>query len=91
MYRGVIGTYLDEDAEVVVPGNGDRVWADCQDHEMVMAIHAGKLAELVEGLERTHKRGIRYPIPAYLRYQLEVGSAIPLSDIFKPVEIEKLG
>jgi len=87
--EGVIGAYLDEDAKVVVPGNGDRVWAGCQDHEMVMAIHAGKLAELVEGLERTHKRGIRYPIPAYLRYQPEVGFAIPLSDIFKPVEIEK--
>ena len=81
--EGVIGAYLDEDAKVVVPGNGDRVWAGCQDHEMVMAIHAGKLAELVEGLERTHKTGIRYPIPAYLRFQPEVGFSMPLSDIFK--------
>ena len=70
--EGVIGAYLDNDAKVVVPGNGDRVWAACQDHEMVMAIHAGKLAELVEGLERTHKTGIRYPIPTYLRFQPEV-------------------
>ena len=81
--EGVIGAYLDEDAKVVVPGNGDRVWAGCQDHEMVMAIHAGKLEELVEGLERTHKTGIRYPIPTYLRFQPEVGFSIPLSDIFK--------
>jgi len=28
--EGVIGAYLDEDAKVVVPGNGDRVWAGCQ-------------------------------------------------------------
>lgn len=87
--EGVIGAYLDKDAKVVVPGNGDRVWAACQDHEMVMAIHACRLVELVEGLEKTHKKGIRYPIPAYLRYQPEVGFAIPLSDIFKPEEIEK--
>lgn len=86
--EGVIGAYLDNDAKVVVPGNGDRVWAACQDHEMVMAIHAGKLGELVEGLERTHKRGIRYPIPTYLRYQPEVGFAIPLADIFKAEEVK---
>jgi len=58
---------------------------------MVMAIHADKLADLVEGLERTHKRGIRYPIPANLRYQPEVGFSIPLSDIFKPEEARKFG
>jgi len=81
--EGVIGAYLDKDAKVVVPGNGDRVWAGCQDHEMVMAIHAGKLEELVEGLGRTHKTGIRYPVPTYLRFQPEVGFSIPLSDIFK--------
>ena len=86
--EGTIGAYLDEDAKVVVPGNGDRVWGACQDHEMVMAIHAGKLADLVEGLERTHKRGIRYPIPTYLRYQPEVGFAIPLADIFKAEEVK---
>ena len=81
--EGVLGAYLDKDVKVVVPGNGDRVWAGCQDHEMVMAIHADKLAELVEGLEKTHERGIRYPIPTYLRFQPEVGFAIPLSDIWK--------
>lgn len=81
--EGVIGAYLDKSPKVVVPGNGDRVWAACQDHEMVMAVPAERLETLVEGLERTHQRGIRYPIPTYLRYQPEVGFAIPLADIFK--------
>lgn len=86
--EGVIAAYLDRDIKVVVPGNGDRVWAGCQDHEMVAAIHADRLAEIVEGIEKTHETGIRYPIPTYLRYAPEVRLSIPLSDIFGP---EKIG
>lgn len=88
--EGVIGAYLDNTPKVVVPGNGDRVWASCQDHEMIMAVPGSRLAEVVEGLEETHRKGIRYPIPAYLRYQPEVGFTIPLSDIFKPEQLDKL-
>jgi uncharacterized protein (DUF169 family) len=84
--EGVVGAYLDKDVKVVVPGNGDRVWAGCQDHEMVMAVHADKLGELVEGLQKTHETGVRYPIPTYLRYEPEVGFAIPLMDIWKAEE-----
>ncbi len=87
--EGVIGAYMDRDSKVVVPGNGDRVWASCQDFEMIMAIYGERLEEVIVGLEKTHKKGIRYPIPTYLRYQPEVGFTIPLSDIFKPGEIEK--
>ncbi len=88
--EGVLGAYLHQAPKVVVPGNGDRVWAACQDHEMIMAVPGAQLAGLVEGLEKTHQTGIRYPIPSYLRYQPEVGFTIPLSDIFKPEEADKL-
>lgn len=88
--EGVLGAYLDQSAKVVVPGNGDRVWAACQDHEMVMAVPGGHVERLVEGLEKTHQTGVRYPIPAYLRYRPEVAFTIPLSDIFKPEEADKL-
>ena len=81
--EGVIAAYLDNRPKVVVPGNGDRVWAGCQDHEMVMAIPSSRLVDLVEGLEKTHKTGIRYPIPTYMRYRPEVAFTLPLSDIFK--------
>jgi len=81
--EGVLGSYLDEAVKGGSPGNGDRVWAGCQDHEMVMAIPASKLAEVAEGLEKTHQKGIRYPIPTYMRYQPEVAFSTPLSDIFK--------
>lgn len=88
--EGVISAYLHQAPKVVVPGNGDRVWAACQDHEMVMALPGVQLRGLVEGLEKTHQTGIRYPVPAYLRYEPEVGFTIPLADIFKPEEAEKL-
>ncbi len=82
--EGVLGAYLDQSPKVVVPGNGDRVWATAQDHEMVYAIPASHLIDLVEGLAKTHETGIRYPIPSYLRYQPEVGLRLPLTDIFQP-------
>lgn len=88
--EGVIAAFLDNAPKVVVPGNGDRVWGSCQDHEMVMAIPSARLAEVVEGLERTHEKGIRYPIPTYMRYSPEVAFTIPLSDIFRPEEAAKL-
>jgi uncharacterized protein (DUF169 family) len=84
--EGVIAAYQDETPKIVVPGNGDRVWAACQDHEMMMAVPAGVLDEIVEGLEKTHEKGIRYPIPTYMRYEPEVAFTLPLSDIFRPGE-----
>ena len=81
--EGVIGAFLDQSPKVVVPGNGDRVWATAQDHEMVYALPASHLKQLVEGLARTHETGIRYPIPSFLRYRPEVGLTLPLTDIFK--------
>ena len=81
--EGVLGAFLDQSPKVIIPGNGDRVWATAQDHEMAYALPASHLKDLVEGLARTHERGIRYPIPSFLRYQPEVGLTLPLTDIFK--------
>ncbi len=81
--EGVIGAFLDQSPKVVVPGNGDRVWATVQDHEMAYVLPASHLKYLVAGLAKTHEKGIRYPIPTFLRYQPEVGLTLPLTDIFK--------
>jgi uncharacterized protein (DUF169 family) len=81
--EGVLGALLDQLPKVVVPGNGDRVWGTAQDHEMAYAFPASHLGDLVEGLAASHKGGIRYPIPTYLRYQPEVAFSLPLTDIFK--------
>jgi uncharacterized protein (DUF169 family) len=81
--EGVIAAYQDNEPKIVVPGNGDRVWATCQDHEMLMAVPSQHVVGMVNGLEETHKRGIRYPIPAYMRYEPEVAFSTPLSEIFR--------
>lgn len=87
--EGVLGAYLDQQPKVVVPGNGDRVWGSCQDHEMAFALPASQLGEIVEGLEKTHEKGIRYPIPTYLRYEPEVAFSWPLRDIFRRAEQDR--
>lgn len=79
----VIGALLDDAPKIGVPGNGDRVWGACQDHELVMGIPASQLGRVVEGLEKTHRKGIRYPVPSYLRYTPEIGLAMPLADAFR--------
>jgi uncharacterized protein (DUF169 family) len=80
--EGVLGAFIDQLPKVVVPGNGDRVWATVQDYEVAYAVPASHLKDLVEGLCKTQEAGIRYPISSYLRYQPEVGLSLPLSDIF---------
>lgn len=86
--EGVLGAYLDQLPKVVVPGNGDRVWASVQDHEMAYVIPSFHLKDLIEGLAKTHERGIRYPIPSYMRYPPEVALSLPLIDIFKSAKKE---
>jgi len=54
--------------EVILPCYGDRVFAQTQDHEMAFSLPADWMSAIVEGLEGTHKGGVRYPIPSFLRY-----------------------
>ena len=81
--EGVIGCYLTNTPKVVVPGNGDRVWASTQDDEMAFAVPPAMLESLVRGLARTHERGIRYPVPVCLDYEPRVRMTTPLKDVFK--------
>jgi uncharacterized protein (DUF169 family) len=54
--------------EIILPCLGDRVFAQTQDHEMAFSIPVNRVKEIIEGLEGTHKGGVRYPIPSFLRY-----------------------
>ncbi len=64
----VIRTMLTGDYQVILPCYGDRVFAHTEDSEMAFSLPGAKMDELVEGLQGTHKGGIRYPVPAFLRY-----------------------
>ncbi len=54
--------------ELILPCHGDRIFAQTQDHEMAFAVPINRIEEIIEGLTKTHKGGIRYPIPSFLRY-----------------------
>jgi uncharacterized protein (DUF169 family) len=55
--------------QVILPCYGDRVFGQTQDYEMAFTIPAGQEKQVMEGFEGTHKGGIRYPIPTFLRYE----------------------
>jgi uncharacterized protein (DUF169 family) len=66
--EGVLQTFKTGQSKVVLPGNGDRVWAMVQDREMAFAIPVEALDFVIAGLEATHETGVRYPIPVDIRH-----------------------
>ena len=67
--EGVLQTFKTGRPKVVLPGNGDRVWAMVQDDEMAFTIPANWLEPVIHGLEATHQMGVRYPIPVDVRHE----------------------
>jgi uncharacterized protein (DUF169 family) len=67
----VVVTIRSKEPQVILPCYGERVFGQTHDDEMAFAIPAARLEEVAEGLEGTHKGGIRYPIPGFLRYEGE--------------------
>jgi len=65
----VIRTMQTDECQVVLPCYGDRIFGQTEDYEMAFTIPASKIEQVVEGLQGTHKGGVRYPIPSFLRYQ----------------------
>ncbi|MDA8263745.1 MAG: DUF169 domain-containing protein [Actinomycetota bacterium] len=63
----VIQTMLTDEAKVILPCNGDRVFGMAQDTEMAFSFPARFAGEICEGLEATHRGGVRYPIPVAMR------------------------
>lgn len=59
-------TYLTEEMQVAFPCLGDRRFGLAKDSDLIASIPKDFIQEILEGLERTHKAGTRYPIP----YQL---------------------
>ena len=57
--------------QVILPCYGDRIFGMTADDEMAFTFPFGMADEVVEGLEKTHAGGVRYPVPIYLRYQAE--------------------
>jgi len=64
--------YLSGQANVVIPGNGDRIMSGTQDEEMIFALPGGKLPLLSAGLDKAGRTvGAKYPVPFYQNFQPE--------------------
>ena len=68
-HLGVIKTFQTNQPQLVILGNGDRVWGGAEDHEVMYSIPRSKLEIIIKGLEVTHEAGLRYPIPKYMNYK----------------------
>jgi uncharacterized protein (DUF169 family) len=65
----IIQTMHTQDCQVILPCYGDRIFAQTEDSEMAFTIPRARIPEVIDGLKGTHKGGVRYPIPSFLRYQ----------------------
>jgi uncharacterized protein (DUF169 family) len=61
--------YLTGKPALVHPGRGERILAGTDDSEMFFSFPARECESLVDGLEKTHAKGTRYPVQSYLIYQ----------------------
>jgi len=84
-HEGITKTIMTEKPQIVMLGNGDRVWGGAQDDEVLFTCPANKLDILMEGLETTHRAGLRYPVPAYMNYSPGI------QDFFESRAIERAG
>lgn len=55
--------YIKKKPKFVVPCYGDRLFGLTQDWEVSFSFPFSLAEEIARGLEETHKRGIRYPVP----------------------------
>jgi uncharacterized protein (DUF169 family) len=65
----IITAITNDECRYVVPGNGDRVFGMTQDYEMAFMIPASKMDAVLDGLGKTHKAGVRYPITSFFNFQ----------------------
>ena len=67
--ESVVRTMLTGEPQVILPCYGDRVFGQAQDHEMAFSFPWSRAGDIGSALEALHKGGVRYPIPAFMRYQ----------------------
>jgi uncharacterized protein (DUF169 family)/uroporphyrinogen-III decarboxylase len=68
----VVTTMQTGEPQVVLPCSGDRIFGQTQDHEMAFTVPWPRMAEVVQGLEGTHRGGIRYPITQFMEYEAKL-------------------
>lgn len=62
---GIVRTFNTGEYQLVIPGNGDRIFAATQDHEMLFTIPASKAEDIIVGMKA--QLFAKYPIPVVLQ------------------------
>jgi len=65
----IITVIKKDECRYLVPGNGDRIFGMTQDYEMAFMIPPSRVDTLLDGLAKTHKAGIRYPITSFFDFE----------------------
>src|SRR5262245_55136575 len=68
----IVTTLRTDQAQVILPCSGDRIFGQTQDHEMAFTIPWSQMEEIVAGLKGTHAGGIRYPITQFMEYEAKL-------------------
>lgn len=72
----LIAPFKTQSARMVIPGNGERIFAGTQDDEMVFAVPSRFLGDLVAGLHKVGRAiGVRLPVTPYQNFQPEFPEA----------------
>lgn len=58
-----LGAFIEGEPKFIIPCYGDRLFGLTQDDEVAFAFPFQFADEIAEGLEATHRKGIRYPTP----------------------------
>lgn len=65
----IITVMKTDECRYLVPGNGDRIFGMTQDYEMSFLMPASKIDKVLDGLEKTYKTGVRYPITSFFNFE----------------------
>ena len=84
-HEGVSKTLLTNKPQYITLGNGDRIWGGAHDFEVAFSCPGKKLDILMEGMEKTHTAGLRFPIPQYMNY------SPGFQDSFEKAALERAG
>jgi len=66
---GVVKPHFTGKPAFVHPGRGERILAGTDEAEMVFTFPAKECESLVDGLQKTHQKGTRYPVQSYMLYE----------------------
>jgi uncharacterized protein (DUF169 family) len=76
-----------KEPQLVLPCAGDRIFGMAADDEMAFTFPFAMAEKIVEGLEKTHAGGLRFPTPQFLRYEVEY--AKPYVELRKAWDAER--